>query len=438
MGEGTPATARPGLTPLRSLGQWDLTAIGVNQVVGAGIFVLPAAVAALVGQAASPLVWVVAAAVNALIILCFAEAGTRFRDAGGPYLYAKAAFGPFVGFEVAWMMFLTRATSQAALANGFALYLGYFWGGATSGAGRVLVLVALIGLLAAINYRGVRHGSWTVDVFTVGKLIPLLGFVVLGLWYVDPGRFSGVLEPRLEGFGQATLLLMYAYGGYELVPIPAGEAKSPVRGVPRALLTTIGLCTCLYLLVQVVAVGTLDDLAGSQAPLADAASSFLGPATGIVIALGGLISIGGSNAGTMLAAPRLLYALAEQKQLPRLFGRLHPEYRTPHVSIFVYSLFSLILALTGSFIVLAAVSAMARMAFYTTTCAAIPILRGRGTSTEGAFRLPGGAVIPVLATCASLAVIAGADSTSLRAGAAALVAGAVFYWVLRRPFAGSG
>jgi len=427
MEKDSPETARSGPTPLRSLGQWDLTAIGVNQVVGAGIFVLPASVAALVGQAASPLVWVVAAAVNALIILCFAEAGTRFREAGGPYLYAKAAFGPFVGFEVAWMMFLTRATSQAALANGFALYLGYFWGGATSGAGRALVLTALIGLLAAINYRGVRHGSWTVDVFTVGKLIPLLGFIVLGLWYVDPGRFSGMLEPRLEGFGQATLLLMYAYGGYELVPIPAGEAKSPVRGVPRALLTTIGLCTCLYLLVQVVAVGTLDDLAASRAPLADAASSFLGPATGIVIAIGGLISIGGSNAGTMLAAPRLLYALAEQKQLPPLFGRLHPEYRTPHVSIFVYSLFSLILALTGSFIVLAAVSAMARMAFYTTTCAAVPILRGRGTSTSGAFRLPGGAVIPVLATCASLAVIAGADATSLLAGAAALVAGAVLY-----------
>jgi len=431
MEKGTPAAAGSGITPLRSLGQWDLTAIGVNQVVGAGIFVLPAAVAGLVGQAASPLLWLVAAAVNALIILCFAEAGTRFRDAGGPYLYAKAAFGPFVGFEVAWMMVLTRATSQAALANGFTLYLGYFWAGATSGAGRALALTALIGLLAAINYRGVRHGSWLVDLFTVGKLIPLIGFIAVGLWYVDPGRFGGGLEPRLEGFGQATLLLMYAYSGYEVISIPAGEAKSPARGVPRALLTTIGLCTGLYLLVQVVAVGTLDDLATSKAPLADAASSFLGPATGVVIALGGLISIGGSNAGTMLAAPRLLYALAEQKQVPRFFGRLHPDYRTPHVSIVAYSALSLILALTGSFIVLAAVSAMARLTYYTTTCAAVPILRGQGTSTNGTFRLPGGALIPVLATCASLAVIAGADWGSLLAGAAALVVGGVLYLATR-------
>jgi amino acid transporter len=418
-------------TMLRTLGQWDLTAIGVNQVIGAGIFLLPAAAALYVGQAASPLVWIVAAAVNILIILCFAEAGSQFRDAGGPYLYAKAAFGPFVGFEVAWMMFLTRVTSQAALANGFSDYLSYFWSGAKEGTGRAFVLTALLGILAAINYRGVKQGSWTINFFTLGKLIPLLGFVVIGIWAVDWTRFSGISEPNLGGFGQATLLLMYAYSGYELIPIPAGEAKSPARGVPRALLATIGICSVLYILIQIICVGTLDNLAESEAPLAEAASVFFGPATGIIIALGGLLSIGGSNAGTMLAGPRLLYALSEKKQLPRFFSRLHDEFRTPHVSIVIYTAVSLVLALTGSFIVMAAISAMARLMFYTTTCAAVPVLRRKGTTEKEVFRLPGGAFIPLLATLASLAVIAGADWTSFAAGLIALAVGLGLYIVQR-------
>ncbi len=220
-------TTSSGPTLLRALGQWDLTAIGVNQVIGAGIFVLPAAVAALVGQAASPMIWIAAAAANAIIILSFAEAGSRFRDAGGPYLYAKEAFGPFVGFEVAWMMVLTRVASQGALAAAFTLYVGYFWKGATEGFGRVLVITALLTLLAIINLRGVRQGSWTVNFLTVGKLLPLIVFALLGLWHVDWSRFGGLMQPKLDGVGQAVLLLMYAFGGYELITIPAGEARSP-------------------------------------------------------------------------------------------------------------------------------------------------------------------------------------------------------------------
>jgi amino acid transporter len=425
---GHASASRP--TLVRTLGQWDLTSIGVNQVIGAGIFVLPASVAALVGQPASPIVWVVAAAVNTLIVLCFAEAGSRFRDTGGPYLYARAAFGPFVGFEVAWMMFLTRATSQAALANGFTLYLGYFWRGATEGTGRALVLTTLILSLAAINYRGVRQGAWTINFFTFGKLVPLIGFVFLGFWYIDWSRFGGFFEPRLEGFGQATLLLMYAYSGYELIAIPAGETRMPTRGVPYAFLTTIGIVSFLYILIQIISAGTLDNLAGSDAPLADAASTFLGPVTGIAIALGGLVAIGGGNAGTMLAGPRLLYALAEKRQLPRFFGLLHTRFRTPHVAIILYTAFSLMLALTGSFIQMAAISAVARLIFYTTACSAVPFLRRKEVpGKEAAFRLPGGLLIPALATAASLAIIAGADWNSLVAGAIALAIGAGFYVV---------
>jgi amino acid transporter len=221
---------------------------------------------------------------------------------------------------------------------------------------------------------------------------------------------------------------MYAFGGYELITIPAGEAKSPRKGVPQALLATIGIVSALYLIVQVIAAGTLSDLAGSDAPLADAAATFIGPATGIAIALAGLVSIGGANAGTMLAGPRLFYALAEKKQFPQFFARLHPQFRTPHVSIFVYFLISLFLALTGSFMQLAAVSAVARLAFYTTTCASVPILRRRGPAQpEKTFQIKGGSLIPILGTIVSIAIIAGSDSHSLTAGVLAFAVGALFY-----------
>ncbi|MFQ5739915.1 MAG: APC family permease [Acidobacteriota bacterium] len=421
--------SRPSL--IRALGRWDLTALGVNQVIGSGIFVLPATVAALVGAPSSPLVWVTAALVNTLIVLCFAEAGTHFRAAGGPYLYAREAFGQFVGFEVAWMIWLTRVASQAALANAFAIYLEYFWGGATEGVGRLLVLSGVLVMLALINLRGVRQGSWTVNVFTLSKLIPLAGFIILGMSHVEWALFKGMGSPQLEGFGEGVLLLMFAFGGYELITLPAGEARAPRRQVPVALLTTIGVVSVFFLLVQVVAVGTLPALAETKTPLADAASRFLGRGGGIVIALGGLLSIGGSNAGTMLAGPRVTFALGDQRQLPAWFAHVHRRFHTPDASILVYAAVALGLALTGTFVELVAVSAVARITFYAATCAAVPVLRRRGSRLAEGFRLPGGATIPILAVATSLAVVAGASTFALAAGAVALGVGAVLFGLNR-------
>lgn len=422
--------SRPAL--IRALGRWDLTAVGVNQVIGSGIFVLPATIAALVGMAPSALPYVAAGIANALIVLCFAEAGTRFREAGGPYLYTRTAFGPFPGFLVVWMMWLTRVSSQAALANAFALYVGFFWPGATVGLGRMTVIFLTIASLAWINFRGVKWGAWTINLFTLGKLVPLVIFVVLGIFYVDWGSFRGFTEPELGGFGQSVLLLMFAFGGYELIAIPAGEARSPRRDAPGAFLLTIGIVCAIYLLVQIVAVGTLPELASSETPLADSALLFMGPIAGIFIAIGGLLSIGGSNAGTMLAGPRLTYAMGENRQLPGIFARVHDRYHTPDFSILVYAVVALVLAMTGTFEQLAAVSAVARLVFYIGTCAAVPVLRVRGASAEareGAFRLPGGMTIPLLALAVNIAIIAGADRVSLAAGGAALIVGTMLYVV---------
>ncbi|MEE9235408.1 MAG: APC family permease [Candidatus Acidoferrales bacterium] len=411
----------------RVLGRWDLTAIGVNQVVGSGIFVLPATTALLVGTASSPLVWIAGGLINALIVLCFAEAATRFRATGGSYLYAREAFGPFVGFEVAWMMWLTRVAAQAALANALALYLGYFWPGATEGVGRILVLTATIVGLAVINFVGVRYGSWTINLFTIGKLAPLGIFILLGFFFIEGKRLTGYQQIKLEGFGQAILLLIFAYGGYELISVPAGEAQSPKAHVPQALLMTIGAACTIFCLVQVVAVGTLPGLAESETPLADAAALFLGPVGGTLLAVGALISIAGANSGSMLAAPRMTFALGEGGQLPRVFAHVQPRFRTPDFSIAVYAAVALALALSGTFVQLAAASAVARLVYYAATCAAVPVLRRKQGPLPGSWQLPWGSTIPVLALIVSLTIIAGADAYSLKVGGIALAVGAGFY-----------
>jgi len=413
------------------MGRWDLTAVGVNQVIGSGIFVMPAAVAAAVGIASSPLPWIAAGIANFLIVLCFAEAGTRFRETGGPYVYARTAFGPFIGFEVAWMMWVTRVVSQAALANALALYVGRFWGGATEGGGRILVITVGIGALAAINLAGVRYGSLAINFFTVSKLVPLLLFLGVGVFYIEPGNFAGMFDLGQGGFGPAVLMLMFAFGGYELITIPGSESRSPRRDAPRALFMTIAIVCAFYVLVQFVAVGTLASLDTSETPLADAAAAFGGAGFGIVIAIGGLLSIAGSNAGSMLAGPRLTFALGEQGQLPRVFAHVHPRFRTPDVSILVYAGIAWTLALSGTFAQLATLSAVARIFFYMATCAAVPVLRRTVEAPEGSFELPGGKLFPALALVVSVVILANASWADLQGGGLALVVGAALYFLAR-------
>ena len=419
--------SRPAL--IRAMGRWDLTAVGVNQVIGSGIFIMPATVAATVGIPSSLLPWVAAGMANALIVLCFAEAGTQFREAGGPYAYARTAFGPFIGFEVAWMMWVTRVVAQAALANAFALYVGRFWAPATEGSERLLVVTLLLGGLAAINLAGVRYGSLAINFFTISKLAPLALFLGVGIFFIEPGNFERMFD--LSGgtgtFGAAVLMLMFTFGGYELITIPASEARSPRRDAPRALLLTIGVVVVIYFLVQLVAVGTLPALDTSPTPLADAAEAFGGSVFGILIAIGGLLSIAGSNAGSMLAGPRLTFALGDRGQLPRFFAHVHGRYRTPDVSILIYLGVAVALAYSGTFVQLATLSVVARIMFYMTTCAAIPVLRRRFEAPDDAFKLPGGMLIPGLALIVCIMILVNASAADIKGGGIALLIGAVFY-----------
>jgi amino acid transporter len=418
----------------RELGRWDLTAIGVNQVIGSAVFALPAALAVAAG-AWSP--WLVAAVgfASMMIALSFAEVASRFDGTGGPYIYTRAAFGRFAAFEVGWMLWFTRATSWASVVNVLVSSLGFYWPIVTAGPHRVIVLVALVGLIAAINLRGIRESSLVVNLLTAAKLLPLVVFVVAGLFFVDWTRLTPGGALPMKDLSASALLLIFAFGGYEVVPVVAGESRDPRRTVPFALLMTIVIVTVVMTLAQVVALGTLPDLSQSTTPLADSAMLFLGGTGAATMTMAAVFSTSGNNMGQALSGSRNLFALAEQGDLPAFFGRVHPQWRTPTHAILVTAGVALVLAVSGSFRTLAAASAVSRLVVYVATCAST--LRLRNPRFERAVRppmfvVPFGPVIPVAAIVIALTILAGASRAQLMSGALALVAGAVLYLVAIR------
>jgi len=418
----------PAVSLHRGLGRWDLTAIGVNQVIGGSVFLMPAAVAAQIGAWS----WMALAAVgllSLLIALNFAEAGSRFDGTGGAYLYTRAAFGRFASFEVGWMLWFTRVTSWSSVVNGLADALSYYWPGIRTGAPRVALIAGTIAIIAAINVRGIRQSAWTVNLLTIGKLLPLVLFIVLGLPHVHAAALAPAGALTWTQLSTAALFLVFAYGGYEVVPVPAGEARDPKRAVPFAMITTILVVTAVMTLVQVVALGTLPGLAASRTPLADAALGFLGVGGALLMTTGAAVSMSGNNVGQALSGSRNLFALAEQGDIPRMFGWVHPRYRTPAVAIVFTATVALGLALSGSFTTLAAASAVARLVVYVGTCASVLALRRQ--SGRAAFTIPGGPIVPVVASLASAAIVFGANALQLEVGLIALAIGAVLFAVAR-------
>jgi basic amino acid/polyamine antiporter, APA family len=421
-----PPSARPPLK--RALGPWDLTAIGVNQVIGAAVFLMPALVAAKVGSWSTVAVLAVGG-LSMLIALCFAEASSRVDATGGSYLYTRAAFGRFVGFEVGWMMWFTRVASWAGVAYGLTTYLARYWPVLGDGRGRGMFLTAVFATLTAINIRGIRQSAWVVNTLTIGKLLPLVIFVLGGLAYVEWSRVRPVWPmPPLEQASAALLYLIFAFGGYEVVPVPAGEAKTPTRDVPFAMIMTIAIVTVLTIFVQVVAQGVLPDVAASGAPLADAAVLFFGAAGALLLTVGAAISTTGNNMGQSISGSRSLFALAEQRDLPSPLAWVHPTWRTPVVAILLTSGVALALALTGSFSTLALASAVSRLLVYAGTAAAVLALRRRGRAP---FTIPGGPIVPLAALVICLALVAGATAEQFTIGGLALAAGAVLFVIAR-------
>jgi APA family basic amino acid/polyamine antiporter len=418
----------------RALGRWDLTAFGINVVIGGGIFLTPALLATELGNWSLIAIVLVGVAVLCVAV-CYAEVGSRFDRTGGPYVYALAAFGPFVAFEVGWMSWFTRVASMAAIVNGCVLALGFFAPGVSAGTPRALLIIGIIVVIAAVNARGIRQSAWLVNTLTIGKLVPLLVFVAAGLFAVDWSRLSPLPPVEATQLGAGGLLLIYAYGGFEVIGVPAGETQDPRRHLAFALVTTIVAVAVLMFLVQIVAMTTLPDITATQTPLADAALRFMGSPGGVLIAVGTLLSMSGNLVGSLLTASRYLFALAETGKLPRFFGRIHPSWQTPANSVWFSSAVALVLALSGSFALLSAVSALARLVTYVAVAAAALRLRQPRFADRVApavFVAPFGAITPMIAILVSFAVLYGATGVQLAVGGATLAAGGGLYALMSR------
>lgn len=424
-----PAPQTPTLR--RALGKWDLTAIGVNQVIGAAIFLLPADVARLVGSW-SPLMFLGIGLASLFVALCFAEVGSRFDSTGGPIGPARTAFGRFVGFEVGWMLWFSRVSSGASVINGLAVALGYYWPVLSTGTPRALVIVAVLGVLTWAMLRGIKQTSWLVNFFTIGKLLPLAIFILVGVFFADLTRVVPSGPAPLASMGTAALLLIFAFGGYEVTGIPAGEASNPKKDVPFAFVAVILIVSAVMTLTASVAAGLLPDVGASKTPIADASALVMGAFGGLLVSAGSVVSMTGNNMGQLLSGSRTVYALAENGDLPAIFARVHPEYRTPYVAIWFTAVVLVVLALTGSFVFLAAVSAVARLVVYLSACGATLRLRAADMTDRVApaqFTAPLGPVIPVLAMAITLSILAGATTQQLLSGVAALAAGGVLFAV---------
>ncbi len=365
----------------------------MNAVVGAGIFGAPAAVAALAG-AWSPLAAVFAALGILTVVLCFAEVGSRFDESGGPYLYTREAFGRHVGFAVGWLHVWTRLLSAAAILNVFVDYLVPLAPPAGAPAGRAAVMAVVVALVTAINVRGVRLAAWTVDAFTIAKLLPLGLLLVLGLPRVSGHVLATQAVPEAH-WTDAVLLLVFLYGGFESAVVAASETRDPRRHTAFALLTALAVVTATYCLVQLVVVGVLPRAAGSDTPVAAALEAVAGPLGALLGSLAALVSGYGWLTGFAMMTPRILFAMGERGELPGALSRVHARFRTPHVAVIVNSVAALALALFGSFAGAASLSVVTRLGIFALTCACLPVLRRRRPAEPPAFRVAFGPAVAV-------------------------------------------
>lgn len=420
-----------GPTLERVVSRWQIVGFSLNDVIGSGVYLLPAATAAYLGTAS---LWAVALAAVAvlLVVLCFAEASSYFDGPGSAYLYTKTAYGELAGFQVGWMTWLARVASVSSLSVGFAQALSYLLPATSEGAGKILAIVLPLLALTVINLVGVRSGVAAAMVLVIGKLLPLFVFVGVGIFVARWPVAAAQVATDPGKLGEAALLLLFAYAGFENTAAPAGEFKNPKRDVPFALAAQIAIVAAVYVGVQWVALGTLPNVAASKTPLADAARLFLGEGGGWLLTIGAVISILGTNSNTVLAGPRYLYALAKDGFGPRFLAEIHPRYHTPAGAILLQTAIALPLALSGSFAELAALSVVARLASYLGTCLAVPVLRTKLQAQPGAFRLPGGPTIPIAAVLVALALVGSAGTKNLVAGAIALAVGFGIYALRRR------
>lgn len=422
----------PSTEPLRrQLGVLGMWLLAINGMIGAGIFGVPAEAERLAG-AFSPWVFVLCALLIAPVMLCFGALSSAFSGTGGPVLYVGTAFGPFAGFQAGWAFYVARLTAFAANLNLLVTTIGYFWPAAEGPALRIGLLLLLGALLTWVNVVGARAAMASLGGLTVLKLLPLVALAGIGLIELDGSVFAAVAAPPATvDLGAAVLLAIYAYVGFESSVVPAGEARNPQRDLPRALLWALVVATGLYALVQSATRQLVPALAEVERPLVDAGAVLLGPTGATIVVIGIIASVGANLIGSMFSTSRISYRLALDGQLPAWFARVHSRHGTPHLSVIVYGVVSVLLAVSGSFVWLAVLSVLVRLLLYLACIAAIPAVQRKAERGGEAMRLPGGGALVLLAALVCIGLLTQVSLDSVLATAGLLAVGSLLFALAR-------
>ena len=397
------------VTPLRHLGRLPLVALGINSVIGGGIFILPAEVTGLIGSSAI-FAYVAAGLVVIGVGLALASLSSRYEISGGPYLYVHRVFGEFAGFQVGWLFCLARITAMAGLVNGFGRYLGALLPWAATPIGRALVIIACSALITAINMIGIRQTSRATNLFTVAKVVPLVVLAIAGLFFLRLENLAPVpVEPM--SFVRAVLLLIFAFSGFEILTVCA-----------------------IYLPVHLVAAGMLDNLASEQAPLASVAGILAGPAGRYAMTFIAATSMAGCALISLVGGTRLMYSMSSARQLPLWMGSLHAGWRTPVRATMIIGVLGTTLAIASAYSTLAAVSAGTRLLVYLACCCAC-LRRPAAAREDGAPGEPHGLrgrIIPALTSVAIVALLCALERDEIIGGLSGVGIGTVLYFGMRR------
>jgi basic amino acid/polyamine antiporter, APA family len=386
----------------RELGVRQFAANIFNYTVGSGIFLLPATAVLTLGTAA-PLAYIACAIVIGLVVLCFAENGSRVAATGGSYAYVETAMGPMFGFVAGCLVLTTGLFAASGILNGFVQSLFALFNVVAPVWVSKLLIVALVGALVSINMRGVRSGARVLEAITLVKLLPLLLFVCIGVFFIRPSNLAWTSVPDVSTVLGSAGIMIFAFSGIEGATVPSGEVKNISRTVPLAILLALGSITLLYLAIQFVALGIMGmDLAGTgRTPLANAAGVALGPGARTVMIAAAIVSMFGYLSANMLSEPRGLFAMSRDRFLPAALTAVHPVFRTPNVAIVVYGSLVAVFALLGTFEWLTRFSNLAALSLYFLCSASTLFLRRRDVRSDGApFVIPGGPLVPVLACIA--------------------------------------
>lgn len=413
------------------LGLWSIVLLGINGIIGSGIFLLPGKAMKLMGPGS---IWVYLFDMILVMsmALCFAEVAGMFNKNGGPYVYAKEAFGDFVGFEVGIMKWAVSIIAWATMAVGFPTALAKVWPAAAQPSTKNIIAVSILIGLGIINILGVNAAKHMNNIITIGKLVPLIVFVAVGIFFIKGGNFTPMFPSKVTGatFGSAAILIFYAFTGFESIAVAAEDMDNPQKNVPIAILIAMTLASVIYILTQTVAIGTLGTkLVTSATPVADSAATFLGGFGGILVTAGTLVSIGGINIAASFITPRSGVALAEDGLLPRVIAK-KSKNGTPHIAIIITVLLAIPIVISGSFTQLAAISVISRFTQYIPTCLSVLVFRKK-EGMKSTFRVPFGPVLPIISVVISLWLLTQATKQQVIWGLGALILGIPLYFIMK-------